>query len=92
MGLRGYSAFDFSIDSGLLSGFACLIFSIYFFAIGHPSYTFKNILLSFILSVLLMVNSLTGLTAMVKGPMGLTQGIIQSNVAFTTILGAIFLG
>ncbi|CDW75668.1 UNKNOWN [Stylonychia lemnae] len=92
LGIKGYSAFDFSLDSGLISGIVCMFFSLYYFAIDHPFYTLKNILLSFALSVLIMVNSLTGLTAMVKGPMGLTQGIIQSNVAFTTVLGALFLG
>ena len=76
MGIRGYSAFDFSIDSGLLSGIISMFFAIYYFAIGYPSYTWKNIWISFILSVLLMINAITGFTAMAKGTMGLTQGII----------------
>eukprot|EP00347_Sterkiella_histriomuscorum_P005828 403355116 len=92
LAVRGYSAFDFSIDSGLTTGIFCLICSIYFFLINHPAYTLKNIILSFILSVLLMLNALLGLTAIVKGPMGPTQAIIQSNSAFTTILSVIFLG
>ena len=88
----GYGPLDFSIDAGLFIGFTLMLLATYFSVLGHPGYTWYNILVSFAASLLLMLTSVMGLFAMVKGLAGPTSAILSTNSIVQTLLSAVFLG
>ena len=58
-----YEPFDFTIDSGFVTGSILFIVWVYFALTGHPSYTWKNAIFSFFASIMLMFWGLVGLYA-----------------------------
>ena len=66
---HGYGPFDFSIDSGILTGLTLLIFWLYFYSnIEHRQYyTTSNTIYSFFGSLLTVFWGLAGLYSMVHG-------------------------
>lgn len=88
----GYEPFDFSVDSGFITGGAMMIFWGYYQLIEqHPAYTYSNYLYSFFASTLLNCWSFVGLYSMVKGLQGPSSAIQQVHCIFSIILSAMFL-
>ncbi|TNV78842.1 hypothetical protein FGO68_gene1391 [Halteria grandinella] len=90
----GYGPFEFSVDSGFITGGLMMLVWAYHAIIkgGHPGYTWQNILFSFIASTLMMCWSLLGLNSMVKGLQGPSSAIQQVQCIFSILLSALFLG
>lgn len=90
----GYGPFEFSVDSGFITGGLMMLVWAYHVIIngGHPGYTWQNILYSFIGSTLMMCWSLLGLNSMVKGLQGPSSAIQQVQCIFSILLSAVFLG
>lgn len=75
---HGYGPFDFSIDSGILTGLTLLGFWLYFFfSAEHNSlyYTTSNTIFSFFGSLLTVFWGLAGLYSMVHGLQGPSMAI-----------------
>lgn len=89
---REYAPFDFSVDSGFISGAILFFISTYYYLIGHPSYTAANMLNSLLGSTLMTFWGLSGLYSMVKGQMAPSMAIQQTHSVFSIILGVVFLG
>ncbi|CDW80115.1 UNKNOWN [Stylonychia lemnae] len=87
----GYNPYDFSVDCGFQCAIICLPFFLYYFITGYPKYNTQNFVIGFLTSVPMMLTSLLGLTAVVKGPMGPSMAIIQTHSICSAILGAVFL-
>lgn len=87
-----YSPFDFTVDSGLVTGSFLFLFWAYFYLTGHPAYTLTNALYSYCASTLIMLWGLVGLNASVKGMQGPTAAIMMVQSIFSTILSAVFMG
>ena len=86
-----YSPFDFTVDSGFVTGSILFLFWLYYYLVGEPAYTLYNTLYSFLASTLIMFWGLVGLYASVKGIQGPTAAVMQVQSIFSTILAAIFL-
>jgi drug/metabolite transporter (DMT)-like permease len=71
----GYQPFDFSVDSGFITGILLFFISGYFYLSGHPAYTAANIFNSLLRSSLMTMWGLTGLYSMVKGQMAPSMAI-----------------
>jgi hypothetical protein len=87
-----YHPFDFTVDSGLVTGSLLFFIWLYYYIQGHPAYTLTNALASFGASTFIMYWGLVGLNATNKGPQGPTTAIMQLHSLFSIILAAIFLG
>lgn len=87
-----YSPLDFSIDGGLFTGIVLAFFAALFWLTGNPAYTWYNFLVSFAASLFLMLTSIIGLNAMVKGLAGPTSAILSANSIVQTLLNALVLG
>jgi hypothetical protein len=73
-----YSPFDFTVDSGLITGSVLFLFWGYFYFIeNHPTYTWHNVFYSFVGSTFIMLWGLVGLNASVKGVQGPTAAVMQ---------------
>ena len=72
---RSYGPFDFSVDSGFISGIILFVISMYFYLSGHPSYTPSNMFNSMIGSTLMTFWGLSGIYSMVKGQMAPSMAI-----------------
>jgi len=88
----GYGPFDFSVDSGFITGTILFFISLYYYLIGHPSYTAGNMFNSFLGSMLMTFWGLSGLYSMVKGQMAPSMAIQQTHSVFSIVLGFVFLG
>jgi hypothetical protein len=87
-----YHPFDFTVDSGLLTGTMLFPFWLYYLLTGHHAYTWSNTLYSFFASIFIMFWGLVGLYAQVKGPQGPTTAIMQTHSIFSIGMGAMFFG
>ena len=87
-----YGPFEFSIDSGFVTGFALMLFWAYYCQIGQDSYTPPNYLYSFLGSTFMMLWGLVGLNSMVKGLQGPSSAIQQAHSLISILLCALFLG
>ncbi len=87
-----YSPMDFSIDAGLFLGFIIFLISVYYYLIGHPSYTWYNFGVCFIASIFQMITAMVGLNAITRGLGGPTTAILQTQAVLGIIMNAIFLG
>ena len=88
----GYAPFDFSVDSGFITGILLFFISLYYYIQGHPAYTAANMFNSLLGSTLMTMWGLTGLYSMVKGQMAPSMAIQQSSSVITIILGIVFMG
>lgn len=87
-----YHPFDFTVDSGLVSGGLLLPIWLYYWLSGHPAYSWMNALYSFFASTLIMFWGLLGLYASVNGPQGPTSAIMQVHSIFSIAMAALFQG
>lgn len=87
-----YHPFDFTVDSGFLTGGLLLPFWLYYLLTGHPAYTWSNAFYSLLASILIMFWGILGLYAQVKGPQGPTTAIMQVHPIFSIFLAAAFFG
>jgi hypothetical protein len=65
---NNYHPYDFTIDSGLVTGTTLLILSLFGFLSGTEGYNLNNCLASLGGSTFTMFWGITGLNASVKGP------------------------
>ena len=86
-----YGPLEFSTDASLLCGTIIFLISLFYFTVGHPSYTWYNFGISFIAGSFQTLTGLIGLNACVKGLGGPTSAILQTQAVFGTILNAVFL-
>ena len=86
-----YGPLEFSNDASLLCGIIIFLISLFYFIIGHPSYTWYNFGISFIAGTLMTFTSLIGLNACVKGLGGPTSAILQTQAVVGIIFNAVFL-
>ena len=87
-----YHPFDFTVDSGLVTGGLLFPLWIYYWLGGHPAYSMVNAIYSFFSSTVLMFWGLLGLYAAVNGPQGPTTAIMQVHFIFSIAMAAIFQG
>ncbi len=87
-----YHPFDFTVDSGLVTGGLLLPCWAFYWINGHPAYTMSNALYSFLASTFIMFWGLVGLYASVHGPQGPTSAMMQAHPIFSIGLAAIFFG
>jgi drug/metabolite transporter (DMT)-like permease len=87
-----YHPFDFTVDSGLVTGGLLFPFWLYYWLGSHPAYTLMNAIYSLFASTLLMFWGLLGLYASVNGPQGPTSAIMQVHAIFSIAMAAIFQG
>lgn len=64
----------------------------YFYIIGHPSYTGANMLNSMLGSIFMTFWGLAGLYSMVKGQMAPAMAIQNIHSVFTIVIGLVILG
>ncbi|CDW75121.1 UNKNOWN [Stylonychia lemnae] len=89
---HSYSPNQFTIDAAFICGIIQLIFSIYYFSISHPSYTWNNIGASFVASSLTQISMMTMINAIVKGLSAPTIAITNTGPVFSTLIIAVFQG
>jgi drug/metabolite transporter (DMT)-like permease len=85
-----YHPYDFTIDSGFITGIVLLILFSFGWLSDAEGYNFNNSMASLAGSTLTMFWGITGLNASVKGPQAPTQAVMQVHSIFSIILAAIF--
>ena len=87
---NNYHPYNFTIDSGLVTGIVLLVLFTFGWLSDAEGYNFNNSMASLAGSTLTMFWGITGLNASVKGPQAPTQAVMQLHSIFSIILAAIF--